>query len=140
MADASDLSQARTESETSPCLADPLEEAIRLIDAGTRAGIPLRATGGLGIALICPSARRPPLARSYQDLDFMAPSRKPREIGQLLTEISYVPEEALNTLHRQRRLFFLDQVHHRQADVFLDRIEMCHNLDLRDRATVLDRT
>src|SRR3954451_19150008 len=105
----------RTAGSASPCLADPLEEALRLIDAGKGRGIPLRATGGVGIALVCPSARRPPLARRYQDIDFVGSARQAREIGRLFFELGYEPEEEFNVLHGQRRLFFLEREHHRQA-------------------------
>ena len=50
----------------------------------------------------------------------------------LLVSLGYAPEEEFNVLHGQRRLFFLDNGHHREADVFLDAIEMCHRLDLRE--------
>jgi hypothetical protein len=112
---------------------DPSAEAVRIIEAGESAGVPLRATGGVGIALICPSARRPPLVRSYQDIDFVGRARQAQDIGRLLVGLGYEPEEEFNVLHGQRRLFFLDREHQRQADVFLDRIEMCHRLDLGDR-------
>jgi hypothetical protein len=118
---------------------EPGAEAIRIIEAGERAGVPLRATGGVGIALICPSALRPPLTRSYQDIDFVGRARQAQEIGRLLVDLGYEPEEEFNVLHGQRRLFFLDREHNRQADVFLDRIEMCHRLDLVKRATIHDR-
>jgi hypothetical protein len=113
--------------------ADPLAEAARIIEAAEGAGVPLRATGGVGVALICPSARTAPLARRYQDIDFVGLARQARDIGRLLMELGYEPEEEFNVLHGQRRLFFLDREHQRQADVFLDRIEMCHRLDLADR-------
>ena len=129
-----------TATDSGPCLADPLEEADRLIAAGEAAGVPLRATGGVGVAMICPSARRPPLARSYQDIDFVARSKDAQAIAMLLVSLGYAPEEEFNVLHGQRRLFFLDTGHHREADVFLDAIEMCHRLDLRERARTLDRT
>jgi hypothetical protein len=116
--------------------ADPLAEAVRIIDAGDRAGVPLRATGGVGVALICPSARKPPLARRYQDIDFVGSSRQAPAIATLMMELGYEPEEEFNVLHGQRRLFFLEREYHRQADVFLDGIDMCHRLDLSSRATL----
>lgn len=116
--------------------ADPLAEATRIIETGERAGVTLRATGGVGVALICPSARRPPLERRYQDIDFVASGREAPAVGKLLLELGYEPESEFNVLHGQHRLFFLDREHHRQADVFLDRIDMCHRLDLSARATL----
>jgi hypothetical protein len=121
-------------------LPDPVEEAQRILEASEEAGVTLRAAGGVGVAMICESARRPPLQRSYQDIDFVARRRQADEIDQLFTSLGYSPEEAFNVLHGQYRLFFLDVEHQRQADVFLDRIAMCHELDLRRRLDARERT
>jgi hypothetical protein len=118
---------------TSASLESPTEEAERILEAAQEAGLILRATGGVGIALICESARRAPLQRPYADIDFVARSRYVEEIEMVLTELGYEPEVEFNVIHGQRRLFFLDVERQRQADIFLDRIEMCHQLDLRDR-------
>ena len=138
---------AKTEGKTadgakpaSGALPDPLEEATRLVEVAEGAGIALRATGGVGIAMICPSARKPPLARRYQDIDFVMRAKDSRKLSKFMVEIGYVPEEEFNVLHGQRRLFFLDTDHQRQADVFLDAIEMCHRLELSKRIEVLDST
>lgn len=126
--------------QTNTCLPDPLAEAQRIITAATEAGIVLRATGGVGIAMICPSALQPPLQRPYVDIDFVARSKQANAIQKLLPKLGYEPEDEFNVLHGQRRLFFLDKEHQRQADIFLDRIEMCHDLDLRSRLEVRDET
>jgi hypothetical protein len=134
------VTESTTAATTSGPVADPLEEAARLIRAGEQAGLPLRANGGVAVAMICPSARRPPLARTYQDIDFVARAKDAKSLGKLMIELGYVPEEEFNVLHGQRRLFFLDKQNNREADVFLDAIEMCHRLDLRDRAQVHAQT
>ncbi len=90
------------------------------------------------MALICPSARSEPLARSYQDIDFVARGNQSRDLSQAMVELGYIPEEEFNLLHGKRRLFFLDRANQRQADVFIDRIEMCHSLDLRGRIEILE--
>jgi hypothetical protein len=119
---------------------DPLAEARRVVEAATAAGLAVRATGGVGIALVCESACRPPLARPYQDIDFMADAHDAGAIARLFMELGYEPEEEFNVLHGQRRLFFLEREHHRQADVFLDAIEMCHRLDVSNRLRVHDQS
>ncbi len=107
------------------------------IDAANEAGLPLRATGGVGIAMVCESARRPPLQRSYGDIDFVSHSSDSDEVVSFFRRIGYEPEEQFNVLHGRRRLFFTDRANDgRQADVFLDRIEGCHKLELRDRLEV----
>ena len=101
--------------------------------AAEEAGVIMRATGGVGIALVCESARRAPLQRRYQDIDFVATARQVDEIERMLAGLGYEPETEFNVIHGQRRLFFLDMERQRQVDVFLDKIEMCHQLDLRNR-------
>src|SRR6476469_1592756 len=122
------------------CLPDPMDEARRRVAACEGAGLSLRVTGGVGIALICPSAGRPPLARTYQDIDFVARSKESRRLSDEMVALGYVPEEEFNVLHGQRRLFFIDRENQREADIFLDRIEMCHALDLEGRTEVFDLT
>lgn len=112
---------------------DPLAEATRVLRAAERAGLLLRATGGVGIALLSPSAHRAPLRRTYQDLDFFGESDDAHRIADLFASVGYLPEEEFNVLHGQRRLFFRHPDSPLEADVFLDRIEMCHELDLRGR-------
>jgi hypothetical protein len=100
----------------------------------------LRATGGVGVALISPSARRAPLARSYQDIDFVGLSRDAHELGEFFGALGYGADEEFNVLHGQRRLFFREPEGRWEADVFLDRIEMCHDLDLRERLDAHETT
>lgn len=128
-----------TEARSTP-LADPLEEAARVLAAAAAAGISLRAVGGVGIALIAPSARSAPLERSYNDIDFVARSGDATALAELFGGLGYAPEEEFNVLHGKHRLFFHDAEHRRDADVFLDAIEMCHRLDLRNRLEVAPRS
>jgi hypothetical protein len=104
-----------------------------VVEAATSVGVKLRATGGVGIALICPSARREPLQRTYQDIDMVASSSQTGELEALMAELGYAPEAEFNSLYSHQRMFFVDRVHERQVDVFVDAIEACHRLDLRDR-------
>lgn len=110
-----------------------LAEGRRLLSAAHKTGIPLCATGGVAVALNSPSALTPPLRREYRDIDFVAHRRDRHRVEELFAGLGYMPEEEFNLFHGQRRLFF----HHREqgyeADVFLDKIEMCHTLDLRSR-------
>jgi hypothetical protein len=119
---------------------DPVVEAERIIDAASRVGIVMRVTGGVAIAMLCERARRPPLRRSYQDIDFAIRSRDAASVADLFADLGYAPEEEFNLLHGQRRLFFVDHARELQADVFLDRIEMCHQLDVDDRLERRERT
>ena len=113
--------------------ADIIEEARRVTAAAHEEGVALKLTGGLGIYFHAPSAREPPLRREYQDLDFVSLSLHRAAVQAFLARTGYEPDIPFNTLQGLRRLRYWDKAHHRQVDVFLDQIRMCHTIDLRRR-------
>ena len=108
-------------------------EGVRVARAAVDGGVPFKLTGGIAVWHRCPSARSAPLARAYADTDFVGRARDKATIVSLLEGLGYVPDTEFNALHGASRLFFWDRVNARQLDVFLDRVEMCHGLDLTDR-------
>jgi hypothetical protein len=114
-------------------LQDHVAEAERLIGAAGREGAILRALGGVAVQMRCPSASAPPLARTPKDLDFASSSSDRQALIAMFRESGYEEDAEFNALHGKTRLFFWDADNSRQADVFLDRISMCHSLDLGDR-------
>jgi len=114
-------------------LADHVDEAERLLQTARERGTMLRALGGVAVRLRCPSAKHPPLARQPKDLDFASTSKHRSEVIELFGQTGYQADEEFNALHGKTRLFFWDEEHSRQADIFLDRVTMCHTLELKDR-------
>lgn len=110
-----------------------LDQARELIDGGNRAGVALRALGGIGIAFACPTAMRPPLARRWKDLDFIALSGQRRQVEEYLESAGLSPDRQFNALHGRQRLNFVHEERGYEVDVFVDRLVMCHTLDLSDR-------
>jgi hypothetical protein len=119
---------------------DPFEEATRVLEAADSEGVTLRATGGVAIATRCPSARRPPLARTYNDIDYVAPKQQSGRVERLFEQLGYEPQTRFNALNGHARLFFLDVANNREADVFIDGIRGCHYLEVADRLTVSEHT
>lgn len=115
-----------------PQLTDLRDEARRVLAAARERELAVRLMGGVAVSLRCPSASHPPLAREYKDIDLAARHSAARELTALLTDLGYEPDEEFNALNGRTRLLFHDQ-RARQLDVILDRLEMCHELDLRDR-------
>jgi hypothetical protein len=113
--------------------ADPVAEGTRIADAARAAELELRLVGGVGIALRCDSAASPPLSRAYKDVDVAGRAADGVRIGGLLTDLGYVADEEFNALNGATRLLFFDTANGRQLDVFLDRVELCHKIDLRPR-------
>ena len=110
-----------------------LDQARALIDGGNERGLALRALGGIGIAFQCPAALRPPLARRWKDLDFIALSRQRRQVEEYLESAGLRADKHFNALHGRQRLNFFHEEHGYDVDVFVDRLVMCHTLDLFDR-------
>ena len=109
-------------------------EVQRIIHAGENAGIRLRVLGGLAIYMTCPSAViHPRLKRSYADIDLAGLEKEAPGLGQFFTQLGYVPDQRFNALHGRTRMIFYNPDDGSHVDVFLDRFQMCHVLDLRKR-------
>jgi hypothetical protein len=118
---------------TAGVLEDIPAEGDRLVVLAESRGILLRVAGGAGIALRSATARSEPFMRAYADLDFAARASDRRPLTDLLAESGYIPDKVFNATHGARRLYFWDTAHGRQVDVFLDKFEMCHQLELKNR-------
>jgi hypothetical protein len=121
-------------------LADPHAEALRLLDAAAATSVPLRITGGVAIAMRCPSTSRPPLQRDYVDIDAVGLRRDRAAVVRVMRSSGYLADEEFNGLHGDSRLYFWDATNDRHVDVFLDEVQMCHTITLRDRIAMHDRT
>jgi hypothetical protein len=89
--------------------------------------------GGAAVNLHCSSARQAPLKRKYGDLDFVASSKQRQAVQKLFESLGYQGDRRFNTLNGHQRLLYLDEVNGRQIDVFIDRMKMCHVIELASR-------
>ncbi|HEX6781874.1 MAG TPA: hypothetical protein VF125_07575 [Solirubrobacterales bacterium] len=121
-------------------LADPVAEGTRIAETAAGRGVPLRLVGGVAVAVLCPSSRRPPLRRSYADVDLATRGSATRDVASLLESLGYVSDREFNTLHGHRRLYFFDDGNQRHVDVFVDEADLCHRIDLRERLEAVPLT
>lgn len=121
-------------------LSDPVDEGARIADAAGDADLELKITGGVAVALRCPSALRAPLSRQYADVDAVGHARDGAHISTLLQSLGYEPDDGFNAVNGATRLFFMDRANERQFDVFLDQVDMCHRIDLSKRLGVDPQT
>lgn len=121
--------------DTAP-LADPVAEGTRIAEAAAERGLPLRLLGGVAVAVLCPSSRKPPLQREYGDIDLATTGSAKKDVTKLIESLGYTGDREFNMLHGHRRLFFWDEVNKRQVDVFVDEANLCHRVDLKRRIEV----
>lgn len=121
-------------------LSDPVAEGRRIVAAAADLEVPLRALGGVAVAIRCPSSRHPPLARSYADIDLATTRSAKDRVVELLESLGYRSDREFNGLHGHRRLYFWDESAHRQVDVFVDEANLCHRIELKGRLEAVPLT
>ncbi len=95
--------------------------------------MPVKLVGGAAVNLHSSSARQAPLKRKYGDLDFVASSKQQQAVQKLFDSLGYQGDRRFNTLNGHQRLLYLDPVNGRQIDIFIDRMKMCHVIELANR-------
>jgi hypothetical protein len=113
-------------------LADPLAEALRVVEAADRRGLLVRLMGGMAVRAHAPAwlART---RRAEVDLDFATRSRDRAAFYELLEAEGYTPDHKHNALFGRKQAYFVDEARRRPVDVLVDRLEMCHALEFGDR-------
>ena len=110
-----------------------IAEAERIAAAARETSVPVKLVGGAAVNLHSPSARQAPLKRRYGDLDFVASSKQQASVQKLFESLGYEGDRRFNTLNGHQRLLYLDGVNGRQIDIFIDRMKMCHIIELANR-------
>lgn len=114
-------------------VADPVAETRRILAAADAAAVPLRALGGIAVAMVAPTVARLQPTRSYHDIDLAAVARSGTPVvSRLLTGLGYEAARRFNTLNGSERLLFHDP-DGRRVDVFVDTLRMCHVLPFAAR-------
>jgi hypothetical protein len=108
--------------------ADPLPEALALVQGAADAGHRLKILGGLGVRVLCPDF--PPRQRAGQDIDLACLGKNRRKVADHLERAGCQPDKRFNNLNGDRQMYFMAPSG-RPIDVMVDRLSMCHTLDLR---------
>jgi hypothetical protein len=122
----------------SPPVEDALEEALAIVRGASERGIPVRLVGGLAVRVLCPDF--PPRVRDAQDLDFASVGRATSALTTFLGERGYVPDKTFNALYGRKQLYFAHGESGRALDVIVDKLEMSHTLEFKDRIERLPYT
>ena len=118
-----------------PTLADPLDEALRIIALADAAGMQVRLMGGLSFHCRCRTwtAR---IDRDGRDIDLATRSRDRKGLQALMVANGYAADKQYNALYGHKQLYFVDPARRRPVDVLIDRMEMSHKFEFADRLGV----
>src|SRR5918996_2749633 len=110
---------------------DAFDESVAAVREANAGGIPLKLLGGQAVRLLCPFF--PNRARNDQDMDFACVSSKKGEVIDFFAARGFLGDRRFNTLHGDRQMYFTTSDGKTSVDVVMDRINMCHVLDFKDR-------
>ena len=116
---------------------EPLDRALTVIAAASREGVPVRLIGGLAVRYLCPAF--PPRTRDDQDVDLASVARARARLTDVLAAQGFVPDKQFNSLYGHKQMYFRSSDGW-AVDVILDRLDMCHVLDFRDRIERMPHT
>jgi hypothetical protein len=111
-------------------------EARRIVDAAKSEGVLLRLLGALAFHIHCPkfSYMQQMLGRSFTDIDFASYRKQTSKISKLFAELGYQEDMQVTALFGSGRLVFYEKsgtkIH---CDVFLDKLDFCHEITFQNR-------
>ena len=122
--------------------AEFIAEAKKIVNQAAQKGAPLRLIGALAFHLHCPQYNyiHKKWGRVFTDTDFVARSEDHVKIIEAYAELGYKDDEMITTLYGSDRLVFDNPETGMHSDIFFDKLDYCHVLQLRDRLDVDDLT
>ena len=118
-----------------PTLANPLAEAMRLVELADTSGLQVRLMGGLAFHARVQDWTAQ-VGRAGRDIDLGTRSKDRKALSELMTAEGYTADKRYNALYGHKQLYFFDEARSRPVDVLVDRLEMCHTFEFVDRLTV----
>jgi len=110
-------------------------EAVALVGEAAARGHALRLVGSTGIRLHCPpaAAALDRLGRPAKDIDVICRHEDRKGLRRLLEARGWEVDRDLLVAMEGRRYAFHHPASGLELDVFVDRMEFCHTIELRDR-------
>lgn len=120
-------------------LADFVDEAWRVVDSAKNRGLTLRVLGALAFRIHCPqwAPLHVAMGRVITDIDFIACDDRRKAVIEFLKDLGYImTRDQLRLMRLYRRYILDDPTHNRHIDVFFDRLDYCHTIELKDRLEI----
>jgi hypothetical protein len=125
-----------------PAWAAVHDAAVALVEVAGAHGYLLRLVGSTGIRLHCQpaAAALDRLGRPAKDIDVVCRHEDRKGLRRLLEERGWEVDRDLLVAMEGRRYAFRHPASGLELDVFVDRLEFCHTIELRDRLATRELT
>jgi hypothetical protein len=113
-------------------------EAMRIINEGTKRDLHVRLLGAIAFQTRCPkfSFLTQRLNRVLSDVDFAAYSNESSRVSGMMRELGYKDEPMVTAMWGDRRTMWDNESTGLHIDVFLDKLEMNHDISFQNRLAV----
>ena len=110
-------------------------EAVTIVTEAGQAGITLRVVGSAGIRLHCggPGPFMDLLNRPAKDIDFVVPEKHRKGMRRYLENRGYLIDRDLLIAMEGTRYSFRHAEHGTDIDVFVERLDFCHTIEVASR-------
>ena len=121
--------------ESSGQWADLQAEAVTIVTEAGQAGVTLRVVGSAGIRLHCggPGPVMDLLNRPAKDIDFVVPEKHRKGMRRYLEARGYLIDRDLLIAMEGTRYSFRHAEHGTDIDVFVERLDFCHTIEVASR-------
>jgi hypothetical protein len=122
-----------------------IREACRIIEKANEKKLVLRLLGAMGIVVCCSTVSKDHLETykklgrlgnstlMFTDIDFAAYAKQKKDIEKFFRSyLGFKPDMAINALFGNRRLIYYNTTKNYCIDVFLDKLEFCHDIPFID--------
>ncbi|MFQ6125809.1 MAG: hypothetical protein ACE5R6_14570 [Candidatus Heimdallarchaeota archaeon] len=116
-----------------------IDEAWRVVDYSKDQGLTLRVLGALAFRIHCSqwTPLHVALGREITDIDFIANGEHRKDVIELLKGLGYVMNrDQLRLMRLYRRYMLDDPDNDRHIDVFFDKLDYCHTIELKQRLEI----
>ena len=112
-----------------------MSEGTRLVEEGKKRGIHLRLLGAIAFQFHCPkfSYLSTKLDRVLTDVDFAGYGKEKDATVKMMREFGYEDEPSVTALFGHKRLIWDNKSNGVHVDIFLDKLEMNHDIPFKDR-------
>ena len=119
-----------------------IAEARRIIAGAKERNLHLRLLGAIAFQIQCPKynylSRK--LNRILTDLDFAGYSKEGYKVAEMMREFGYADEPTITAMFGHRRMIWDNKSNGQHADLFLDKLEMNHDIPFEKRLDIEDLT